>query len=91
MRYVNTWMRNIIYTSKSQSLQGLLTKVSLIDHVYVSDPDHILTSSVLQYSISDHFPTLTTLRLRAPHKSDGGTIRYRCTKIFDENDIITDL
>ena len=64
---------------------------SLIDHIYVSRPGQVTKSGVIDYSISDHFPTYVTLRLQAPLTPKGGTIRYRSMKNFKSNVFLQDL
>ena len=44
---------------------------SLLYHVYVSKPDQVLKNGVINYSISDHFPTFLSLRLQAPPTASG--------------------
>ncbi len=57
---------------------------TLIDHIYVSNPEHIIHSSVPVNSMSDHFPVcITWYAGRKEALSAHKTIQYRCMKNFD--------
>ncbi|MCU7800562.1 MAG: reverse transcriptase family protein [gamma proteobacterium symbiont of Lucinoma myriamae] len=66
---------------------------TLIDHVYVSKPEHATDAFVPCIAISDHYPVCFTRITskkqvkRACHKS----IKYRCFKKFNEEAFLTNL
>ena len=64
---------------------------SLIDHVFVSDPETITQSFVAQYQISDHLPVCVTRKLSGVRKNKHETIRYRSMKTFQTELFLSDL
>ena len=66
---------------------------TLLDHVYVTNADHIVETSVPIFGLSDHFPVCATWSKRGikiPHCRHK-TISYRCYKYFDERNFLYDL
>ena len=66
---------------------------TLIDHIYVSEPKHVLESCCPVSACSDHFPVCLTWsrkRMKVP-KIGHKTVPYRCFSKFDENEFLTDL
>ena len=65
---------------------------TLIDHVYSSHPDNILTCFVSDISISDHFPVCFSRKVncRIP-KHNHHTTSYRCFKRFDDVNFLNEL
>ena len=68
------------------------TTSSIIDHVYVSHPEHIIETNVPIIAISDHYPVCITRKINQrdypnlTHK----TITYRCFKKCKEDLFVAD-
>ena len=70
-----------------------LTTSSLIDHIYVSNPDRLIRTHVPITSMSDHYPVCCTLSCQIPKAKAGKhtTVRYRSYKHFDAGSFLCDL
>ena len=65
---------------------------TLIDHMYVTNPEHVRTSKVPKIDISDHFPTcMIHLHNGALRKNHHTTIKYRSYKQFEDASFLDDL
>ena len=71
-------------TSKSQTL---------IDHIYVTNPNHILETNIPYTNYSDHYPICLTWSKKGTKipKSGHKTISYRCFSNFKEDLFLNDL
>lgn len=94
---VKSWIKKTENLNLTQLVQTPTrvtdTSETLIDHVYSNTPENIVSVTVPQYSISDHYPVCVTRKVsksfsRGPvHKF----ICYRDTKSFNESDFIHEL
>lgn len=66
---------------------------TLIDHIYVNNPDRVVSAQVHQTSISDHFAIQCTVACKIPtaRTRTHSTITYRSYKHFNEVDFLHDL
>jgi hypothetical protein len=91
------WSNMILDQSLTQLIDKLTrvtsTTSSIIDHVYVSHPEHIIETNVPIFAISDHYPVCITRKINQrdypnlTHK----TIQYRCFKTIKEDMFLADL
>jgi hypothetical protein len=63
------------------------TTSSIIDHVNVSHPEHIIETNVPIIAISDHYPVCITRKINQRYYPNltHKTIKYRCFKNFKED------
>ncbi len=68
------------------------TTKSCIDHIYVSNVEHICAPKVPYIGISDHFPVCYVRKhISINHIKAHNTIKYRSYKDFDEHAFLEDL
>lgn len=69
------------------------TTSSIIDHVYVSHPEHIIETNVPIFAISDHYPVCITRKInqRDYPNLTHQTIKCRCFKKIKEDLFLADL
>ena len=93
--------KNWIQTYENHNLQQIIhlptrvtpTSKTLIDHIYVSDINHITETNVPACGCSDHFPICITWSkkdVKLP-KMGHKTITYRCFSHFDKDLFLLDL
>ena len=92
-----TWINKITSYNLSQIIDAPTritpTSKTLIDHVYVTDKQHILELCVPFYGCSDHLPTCITWTkkgIKIP-KAGHKEVTYRSFAKFDENKFLNDL
>ena len=93
----NTWKQTYDLCNLSQLITEP-TRVSskhktLIDHIYMSNPNTAIEISVPCYGLSDHFPVCVVWSkkgVRIP-KSSHKIVSFRDYKSFNEQDFLTDL
>jgi hypothetical protein len=94
----NSKWSNMILDQSLTQLMDKPTRVtsttsSIIDHVYVSHPKHIIETNVPIIAISDHYPICITRKINQrdypnlTHK----TVKYRCFNKFKEDLFLADL
>ena len=76
-------LENDVYQLINAPTRVVGSSTSLLDHVYVSDPNNIIESGVIKSKLSDHFPVFASCRLNAPRMRNGGIICYRKMKHFN--------
>ena len=69
------------------------TSMSLIDHIYTSNPSAVVTTDVSDLSISDHNPISCTRFIKLPKPEPKGhtQISFRSFKHFNQNAFFADL
>ena len=69
------------------------TTTTLIDHIYVSNPDRLIRTPVPITSMSDHNPVCCTFSCQIPKSKAGKhtTVTYRSYKHFDAGSFLCDL
>jgi hypothetical protein len=93
----NKWANMIQEQSLSQIIDTptrvTSSTCSIIDHVYVSHPEHVAEINIPKIAISDHYPVCLTRKINQKgypslnHK----TIKYRCFQKFDKNLFLSNL
>jgi len=70
------------------------TSVTLIDHIYTTNPENFIDIKVPCYAISDHYPICCTKKSKSCQNNKTQrhkTISYRNFKHFDDNKFLEDL
>ena len=69
------------------------TTSTLIDHIYVSNPDRLIRTHVPITSMNDHYSVCCTLSCQIPKAKAGKhtTVTYRSYKHFDAGSFLCDL
>ena len=81
------WNLVTLYFYQLVTLPTRVTKYSrsIIDHIYVSNPNYFLNCHVPAISLSDHYPVCITRRYAATHvKKNPSIIKYRSFTNFNE-------
>ena len=84
----------LTYTQCVQSPTRVTSTTStLIDHIYVSNPDRLIRTHVPMTSMSDRSPVCCTLSCQIPKAKAGKhtTVTYRSYKHFDAGSFLCDL
>lgn len=64
---------------------------TLVDHIYVSNPEKVRAVKISKIAISDHFPTNFIYKANFGNKQSHHTIKFRSFKNFDEDLFLADL
>ena len=92
-----TW-KHIVELHSMQQLIKVPTMVTahsetLIDHVYASKPENVISPFVPYIALSDHYPTCfkRTTTQQQVKRTSHKTIKYRCYKKFNDENFLQDV